>query len=249
MRPLLFQIGPVPVYSFGAMIALGVLLSIYLMSRRTRLGGFPDQDKAVDMVFVTVLSGFLGARLYYIFQNFSGYLQNPLMVFAFWEGGLVFYGGVVGALLGIFIFSQIKKQSTLQSLDFLLPYVALTHAAGRVGCFLNGCCYGKVCDFPWAVKFEETASAVHPVQLYEAVFNILLFLFLNWKYGRKHFKGQIAALYFMGYAIGRFVMEFFRGDNPLIFSLTHNQWFGCILFLFAAAFYGFKSKASSKEPA
>jgi phosphatidylglycerol---prolipoprotein diacylglyceryl transferase len=248
MKPLLFHIGPVPVYSFGAMIALGVLVSLYLMSRRTRLGGFPDQDRAVDMVFVTVISGFLGARLYYILQNLSVYLQNPLAIFAFWEGGLVFYGGVIGALCGIFIFSKIKKQSALQSLDFLLPYVALTHAAGRVGCFLNGCCYGKTCDLPWAVKFEETASAVHPVQLYEAAFNVLLFLFLNRKYGRKRFDGQITALYFVGYAIGRFVMEFFRGDNPLILSLTHNQWFSLLLFLFAAGFYGFLSKTSPKAP-
>ncbi len=231
MRQLLFHIGPLPVYSFGTMIALGVILSIYLMSLSTRRGGFPDQDRAVDMVFAVVLSGFLGARAYYILQNFSWYLQNPPAVFAFWEGGLVFYGGVVGALLGVIIFSKIKKQSALKSLDFLLPYVALTHAAGRVGCFLNGCCYGKACDLPWAVKFEGTGSPGHPVQLYEAVFNSLLFLFLNWKYGRKRFDGQVTAFYFMGYSIGRFVMEFFRGDNPAIFFLTHNQWFSILLFI------------------
>ena len=237
MRPVLFSIGPLPVYAFGFLVASGVLLSLVLMNRKARRTGFPPGDMAFDMVFVTVLAGFLGARLYYVLQNAGWYFRNPLQIFALWEGGLIFYGGQAGALLGIWIFFKAKKIAPLKGLDFILPYVALTQAFGRIGCFLNGCCMGKACDLPWAVRFPELPYPVHPAQLYEAVSDLGLFLFLNARYDKKRFDGEITALYFAGYALIRFAVEFLRADNPAWGVLTINQWVSVGVFVAAAGFY------------
>ena len=237
MRPILFSFGPFHLYSFGMMVALGVLLSLVLMARRARRENFPSPDQISDLVAVTLIGGFFGARIFYCLQNPGWYLRHPLKIFLIWEGGLVFYGGVAGSVLALFFYMRAKKISFWKGLDFLLPYVALTHAFGRIGCFLNGCCYGRVCDLPWAVRFPELPEPVHPTQLYEFFFNFCLFFFLNSRYPRRRFEGEISALYFMGYAIGRFLIEFLRGDNPFWFFLTVNQWISAGIFVAAGALW------------
>lgn len=237
MKPILFSLGPFHVYAFGLMVAVGALLSFRLMLRRARQEGFPTSDQVSDLVAVTLFGGFLGARLLYVFENAAWYWKHPLKIFLLWEGGLVFYGGVAGSMLALYFYLRSKKMPYWKGLDFLLPYVALTHAFGRLGCFLNGCCYGRVCRLPWAVQFPELPEPVHPVQLYEAFFNFCLFLFLRFHYSRRRFEGEISALYFMGYALGRFLMEFWRGDNPAWFFLTVNQWISAGIFLAAGAWW------------
>jgi phosphatidylglycerol---prolipoprotein diacylglyceryl transferase len=241
MKPVLLSLGNIPIYSFGFMVAMGLLLALYLMTRRARLDGFPQENEVFDLVFVVVLSGFLSARLHYVLQNLSFYAQRPLHIFAIWEGGLIFYGGMIGAFIGILIFMKIKSIPPTKGFDFLLPYVSLTHAFGRIGCFLNGCCFGKACDLPWAIKFPESAVPVHPTQIYEALFDVALFLFLNARYNKKRFDGEIMCLYFMIYAIGRFAIELVR-ENPTVFSLTYNQWISIATFLVACLAYAFLSK-------
>lgn len=245
MRPILFHMGPFPVYSFGALIALGVFLSLFLMNRKSRRTGFPAAPElTADLVFATVFSGFLGGRLFYIFENRDYYWREPSKIFAIWEGGLIFYGGVAGALLGLFGMMKVKKIPYWKGLDFLIPYAALTHAFGRIGCFLNGCCEGKVCDLPWAVTVDGVR--LHPVQLYEAAFNFLLFLFLNARYEKKKFEGEIINLYFILYTSGRFVFEFFRVNPGGV--LTFNQWESLALMLAGFLMYirlSFRSRYSA----
>lgn len=253
MKPILFHAGPFPIYAFGVLVAAGILLSLYLMSKAAKRTGFPPAELAMDMVFVIVVSGFVGARLYYIFENFSWYRQNPLKIFAIWEGGLTFYGGFLTAFVGLWLFLKSKKISVWRGLDFLIPYVALTHGFGRLGCFMNGCCFGKVCELPWAVHFPGHAAGVHPTQLYEAFFNFFLFAWLAWRYERKlngtRYKrdrfgepvpfvpGTISALYFIVYGAGRFFVEFFREGNPFWGPLTINQWMSGGVLIFGLWLY------------
>lgn len=259
MKPILFHLGPFPVFTFGAMIALGVFISLFLLTRKSRRTGFPaTPEMAADLIFVTVFSGFLGGRLFYIIENIGWYLRSPLKIFALWEGGLIFYGGVAGSLVGLYLFSRSKHISYLKVLDFLIPYVALTHAFGRVGCFFNGCCSGKACELPWAILVD--GARVHPVQLYEAAYNFLLFLFLsslgtgsdrdrfqqasqvNLSRSRTgtgaRFDGEIISLYFIAYATGRFIFEFFRAANPVLGILTWNQWESLLLIAAGLGIYG-----------
>ena len=241
MHPILFSIGSLHLYSFGVMVALGTFVSLFLMSRRARRDGFPEPNDVLDLVFVTLASGFLGSRLHYVLQNAGWYRVHPLMIFALWEGGLIFYGGMVTALIALFVFMKVRKIPYLRGLDFLFLYLPLVHAFGRIGCFLNGCCYGRACALAWAVKFPELPQPVHPTQLYESVFDIGLFFFLSRRYGKKHFSGEITALYIMGYAAGRFVIEFLRAGNPSWMFLTWNQSISVSFFLAGLIFYGVRN--------
>ena len=117
--------------------------------------------------------------------------------------------------------------------NFIIPYGVLTHVFGRIGCFLNGCCYGKVCDLSWAVKFPGLAYAVHPTQLYEALYDLVLFFFLNYRRKQPHFDGQISLLYFALYGMGRYLIEFLREPGWTGWGLTANQWLSAAIILFA----------------
>ncbi|MBI3306901.1 MAG: prolipoprotein diacylglyceryl transferase [Candidatus Omnitrophica bacterium] len=239
MRPILFSLGPFHLYSFGLMVLIGLLISLRAMTARAAHDGFPKKEDAADLIFIIVLFGFIGARVFYVIENSAWYLEHPLSVFAIWEGGLIFYGGVAGALLALFIAMKLKKIPYLAGLDFLLPYVALTQAFGRIGCFLNGCCYGKACSFSWCMLFPEFDGPVHPTQLYEAAYAFLLFFLLTRLYDKKQFQGQVTVFYFMLYAAGRFTIEFFRAGHPFFLSFTFNQAFSGVLFLGAFSLFVF----------
>ncbi len=237
MRPILFYLGSFPIYSFGVLVALGTVVSLRLMEKRVRADGFPTPPQAQDLLLVVLFSGLLGARAHYIFQNLEWYQTRLLEIFSVWEGGLIFYGGMIASLGSGLVYLRWQKIPFLKGLDFLLPFVALTHAFGRVGCFLTGCCYGKACQLPWAVQFPDFPAAVHPTQLYEALFLFGLYVFLKGRYRKKAFEGEVAGLYFMIYAFGRFALEFFRSDHPAWFHLTWNQWWSLAVGIAATLFY------------
>jgi phosphatidylglycerol:prolipoprotein diacylglycerol transferase len=224
MRPILFSFGSIHIYTYGLSVALGVLLSVFLMQRQSRRTGFPKPDEVFDMAFVVLVWGFIGARLFYVFQNLSFYLAEPLKIFAVWEGGLIFYGGAVAAFTGLWVMGRKKKWPFWKSLDFLAPYAALSHVFGRIGCFLNGCCFGKASDLPWAVRFPEMSYRVHPAQLYEACYDLLLYVFLIKRAKKVRFDGEIVLLYFLLYGMGRYTIEFVREPSWTWAGLTSNQW-------------------------
>ncbi len=241
MRPVLFSIGPFHLYSFGVMILLGVLLSLYAMMRRpgNPRDRFLTYEEKNDFVLVTLVSGLVGARLFYVLENVRWYGENPLRIFAFWEGGLVFFGGVITSLGVLYWLVRRKQIVYFRLLDFLMPYVALTHGFGRLGCFLNGCCAGKECLLPWAVQFPGTPHAVHPTQLYEAFFLFLLFGILRAFYRRQTLNGRTLFLYFLLYGTWRFFVEFLRVGNPSWQGLTFNQWISLLMIAAAAAGFYF----------
>lgn len=245
MIPVLWSFGPFHLYSYGLCIAVGVLVSLHLMKLRSRKDGFPGEAFVTDMVMTVLVWGFLGARIYYVVQNLAYFIAAPWKVFAIWEGGLVFYGGAIGFVLGFGILMRRKRLSFWKTLDFILPYGALTHGFGRIGCFLNGCCFGKLCDLPWAVNFKGLSGPVHPTQLYEAAYNFLLAAFLIQRRKRPHFEGQISLLYFLLYGLGRYLVEFLREPNWVWLGLTSNQWMSVFIMTAAFIFYKVRQKKVS----
>ena len=242
MKPVLFSFGAIHFYAYGFSIALGLLLSLILMKRRAAKEGFPGSGEALDMAFAVLVWGFLGARLFYVIQNFSYYAAEPLKFFAVWEGGLIFYGGAISGFLGLGLTARKKKWPLWKTLDFLAPYAALTHAFGRIGCFLNGCCFGKACELPWAVRFPGLPHAVHPTQLYEAIYDVLLFVFLLVRRKRIRFEGEIGLLYFLLYGIGRYLIEFVREPGWMWLGLTSNQWLSIAIMTGAFAIFQFRRR-------
>lgn len=224
MHPEILSIGGITLHSYGLVIASGVFLAIFLMTQAAKKYGFPPHEKIFDMVFVVVLFGFLGSRLLYISQEWAWYREHPLEIFEIWKGGLTYYGGMIVAYLAFFFYVRLNRISFFKGTDFMMPYLSFVHGLGRIGCFLQGCCYGKESTLPWAVRFPQLPAPVHPTQLYEFLFNFGLAGFLIWYYPKRRFVGEITALYLIFYSTGRFLLEFLRGDQqPWLIFYTLPQ--------------------------
>lgn len=231
MRSILCELGPLTIRWYGVMMALGFLAALgnwmVLGRRRDR-----DAQYCADLMFWIMVSGILGARLAYVLEHWGDYAAAPLSIFRLDEGGLIFYGGFVMAGIAIVLFARRHRESLLPLFDFVLTSVPLAHAFGRIGCFLNGCCFGTCTDLPLGVRFPRGAAAwilhyqqgwigeqaafsrsVHPVQLYEAGYNLVIYGLLVWVFRRSPRAGSVSALYLVLYSLGRFVLEFFRGDR------------------------------------
>ncbi len=213
MFPELFHIGPLTIYTYGALFALAVSLAAFLATKRASTIQL-DTWAAFDLVVWTGLAGIAGGRLVYIIQHFSYFISHPEESFKLWQGGLVFHGGVLGSLIYVYVFSRRKKKDFFSVLDFLIPYVALAYGVGRIGCFFNGCCYGRPFQGPWAVRYPFLDESVHPTQIYSSLIGFALFAFLLKLNQRKVFEGQTSTAYFFIYSAARIAVEFYRGDKP-----------------------------------
>ena len=219
MHPIAFYLGSLPVRWYGVMMACAFLAGLWTATRRARLVNVSG-DVIADVTLWLMFGSIIGARFVYVTTYWKQeFADQPFReVFMIQHGGLVYYGGLIGASVAGIIYLAWKKLPVWKIADILAPSIALGSVFGRIGCLLNGCCYGRTCDLPWAIHFpadhETHGLAVHPTQIYDALLNLLLYVFLAWWFRRKKFDGQILALYFIGYAISRTIVEFFRGDYP-----------------------------------
>jgi phosphatidylglycerol:prolipoprotein diacylglycerol transferase len=250
MHPLFIEIGPLKIYWFGVMMALGFLSGL---GTWVWLGRREGRDFAFcsDLLLWIMVGGIVGARLAYVLANLETFLNDPMAVFFVHQGGLVYYGGFVGGTLGLAAFARRRGVSLTSLMDLVVTAIPLAHALGRVGCFLNGCCHGRLSDVAWAVRYpaesipwwqqvEEflvsrgtgRALPVHPTQLYEAAFNLALYGILVVLYRRRRFRGQVACWYLLTYPVERFCVEFLRGDARVrLGGLTSAQWVSMGLFI------------------
>lgn len=223
MHPEAFSILGLDIRWYGIMAAVGLLCG-WAVAQCNRKHANLTADQTSDLIFWAMLAGVVGARIFYVFQFWHLYRNNLFQVFRVDKGGLVFYGGFLCALLVLYIYCYRNKISYLKVLDIFAPTIAVGHAFGRIGCFLNGCCYGKPCSLVWGISYpagSEPAkkylnNPLHPVQLYESIGNLILAAVLLLLIKRLK-KGQTAALYLILYGILRFSDEFFRGDHEHFF--------------------------------
>ncbi|MFH1202645.1 MAG: prolipoprotein diacylglyceryl transferase [Candidatus Omnitrophota bacterium] len=237
MCPVLLKIGPLTIYSYGLMLALAFFAATYLASRAARIKGI-SPDLITDFCFWVLISGIVGARLFYVLLNLDYYFDNPLEIIMLSHGGLAWYGGLVFAIgTGIF-YLKIHKQNFALILDLIIPYVALGEAMGRIGCLLNGCCYGKAAS--WGLYFPVHKAVLIPTQLYSSIILLIIFLILR-KIQIKTNKQLIVFFsYLIMHSIGRFFIEFLRADSkPLFLNLTIFQYMS--IFVFLAGFVGLLS--------
>lgn len=221
VHPIAFQIGSITITWYGVMVASGFLAGLWTASRRSlRENIAPEQ--VLDLGPWLIVGSIIGARILYVIsywqKDFSG---RPITeIFAVWRGGLVYYGGLIGAILACILYVRWKKLPLWKLADVLAPSIALGHVFGRIGCFLNGCCYGKECSLPWAVTFPPDPSGVreviprHPTEIYESLLNLVLYIALARLFRRKKFDGQVFGVYLVSYALLRSFVELFRGDYP-----------------------------------
>lgn len=253
MYPVLFKIpifGGVTIYTYGAMVALGFVAALIWITRESRRAGL-DPSKAMDLAFYVIVSAIIGSRILHVFvSERQQFLENPLMLLKIWEGGLVFYGGLIAAIAVSVWYMRRHRIPVLPMTDVFAPAIALGHAVGRMGCFLAGCCYGRVVDHPawYSIVFPENAGSfaptgvpLYPTQLMESLGEFSIFAFLAVLSRRKKFDGQVIAVYLMVYAILRVVIEFFRGDVVRGFLiepyLSTSQFISFLVFVSGALLY------------
>ncbi|HBG22939.1 MAG TPA: prolipoprotein diacylglyceryl transferase [Peptococcaceae bacterium] len=217
MREVLFQIGGLRIFSYGFFVAVGILVAtIWLVQQVKKEGKSPDV--VIDTVLIGVIAGIIGARLFYIFlYEPEYYLANPLRILYTWEGGLAFYGGLLLGFVCILIYLFRVRIPILTFLDLAAPATALGYGIARFGCFMNGCCYGKVTTVPWGVVFPVIDGATrHPTQLYSILSSFLIFIILLWiKRRGARFRGQLFSLALILYGLSRSVIELFRENTQL----------------------------------
>lgn len=253
MAPVLLSARNFTLSSYVAFLCLaflvGMATEIVLRNRYT-----PDTCLSPFIAVFIFVGALFGARFFWILQYDR--VANAWRAVYFWQGGWVFYGGFIGGLTAAVAYFRLVKVRVSVGLDLLSPPLALGIAITRIGCFLNGCCWGKVTDVPWAVRFpikvtpvvlrhfeqgllspdDASTLPLHPVQLYNSVSNILLFGICLLVFKRKQYDGQVFLTFLCGYGLFRFMTEFYRDDTPVfLLRITLSQTISLILFLSAAA--------------
>jgi phosphatidylglycerol:prolipoprotein diacylglycerol transferase len=248
MHPELFQFGPLHVRSFGAAMAAAFLVGTWLGMREARRLGL-DEDRFVNVILVTLVAAVLGARALYVIEHLAEFRDEWGSVLALWQGGLTLYGGLVaGTFAGLVAARRFGLPRWLVA-DALTPSLALGLMFGRMGCFLNGCCYGHPTSLPWGVKFPHDSFAylefgdtpVHPSQLYNAGLGLLLFAAVWFARKRVRTPGVLLWSFLLAFALVRIPIDMTRAyeaDAMLLragsLTVTESQLTSAALALFSA---------------
>lgn len=253
MLPRLVEIGPFTLYSFGLMVVLGFTAGVLLAAKLARARGLPG-DAFLDAALITLFAGIAGARLLFVLLNWKEYAFRWTEVLAIWQGGMSFHGGAVAGIGAGALYMRRRGLPVLAMADAAAPGLALGYAIGRIGCFLNGCCYGGPTHLPWGVHFPagEPGVLYHPAQLYASIINLGLMGLLAYAYRRPHRVGQVIALYVGGYSVYRFAIEALRKGvtaEVLAFGLTHTQVFSLFAVLAAALWWTWLRGHGAPAPA
>lgn len=218
--PIAFHLGPLSIHWYGIMYMLSFLL-IYFAMLYSPLGLTKNQIS--DYIFIAALSVIIGGRIgYVLFYNLVFYLENPLHTFFIWEGGMSFHGGLAGVVLATVYFCRSIQISFWKITDYIVMYIPITLALGRIGNFINGELYGRLSNLPWAMQFSTAPGYRHPSQLYEALLHIFTGIFLLKTQNTTHHPKTRSAIFLMSYGIIRIIVEIFRQpDEQIGFLFTY----------------------------
>ncbi|MEK9804187.1 MAG: prolipoprotein diacylglyceryl transferase [Curvibacter sp.] len=239
--PVALRLGPLAIHWYGItyLVAFGLFYWLALQRLRHEPYASAQGDAAwsrrdvEDVLFYGVIGVVIGGRLgYCLFYKPAYYLSHPLEIFAVWQGGMSFHGGMLGVIVAMFWFARARRKHWLAVADFVAPCVPTGLAAGRIGNFINGELWGRAADpsLPWAMVFRGGGDAPrHPSQLYQFLFEGLLLFALLWLYARRPRRtGQVGAAFLAGYGLLRFIAEYFREPDDflglLALNLSMGQW-------------------------
>lgn len=232
MHPVLFSIGSFSFYSYGLMMAVGVLAALYVVDKEGERYGL-NRDLVTKMVVYTFLMGLFGARVLYIITRLSDPTVSIWDLLINVRAGFVYYGGLASSWLFLvwFLWRYKKELPFWPMTDAASLGICVGLAMGRIGCLLGGCCFGSSCDLPWGVHManEPALGSLHPVQLYEFIFLMVMFAFLWWRRTKKSYEGEVTVIFIGSYAIARYILEFYRGD--LIRGFIVEPWMSTSQFI------------------
>ncbi len=259
MYPRLLELGPVTLYTYGVLLAAAYLLGLkFAMTRAAKRG--LDQARILDLGIYIIIAALLGAKLLLLVTDFSSFRQDPRELLTLVRSGGVFYGGLILAVVVALGYIRHARLPLWTTCDAFAPGIALGHVIGRFGCFFAGCCYGKPTSEPWAITFTNPFAAanvgtplgvpLHPTQLYEAGAEFLILVFLLFtERKRKPYAGRTFWLYMLLYAISRFIIEFYRGDERgTVGVLSTSQFISVLLAPLAIAMLGHLGRRPAPAP-
>jgi len=244
LKPILWQWEYLTVYSYGVFVALAFFVAYTFFKKRAMAAGVAE-NIVTSFMFLLLVSGILGGRIFYVIQYWPYYQAHPLEILWVYKGGLVWYGAFLGALLCGSLYIKYKALNFWRMADLLAPYLALAQGIGRLGCFFNGCCYGIHVGEPWGLHFPQDLVPRLPVQIYSAGALALLAMILIGVARNNPRPGVVASFYGIGYALIRFHMEFLRGDQTeFVWGLTLAQVLSVGLLLISVWLY--RTRAGGK---
>lgn len=265
MLPYLLHIDPIafrlfgwPVHWYGLIIGLGIAIAYWMIHREAKRQAL-NEEKVSDIVFWTIILGFIGARVYYVLFRIDYYLANPAHIFRIWEGGIAIYGGILAGLAAIYYFCRRYQVPFIKMLDITAPAVLTAQAIGRWGNFINQEAYGYEVSrqflerlrLPeWLIKQMAINGAYHhPTFLYESVWSFIGVGLLLWMRRRPGFlkEGEVAARYLLWYGLGRMVIEGMRTDSLYLGPLRVSQWVA-VVFVILSSIYLFKVRKDPTVP-
>ncbi len=253
MLPRLLSVGPFTLYSYGALLAVGFLLGLWLATVRARKRGI-DSARILDLGVIVLIAAVAGAKVLLLLTELPSVLQQPREILTILRSGGVFYGGLIAAIGAGVWYVRRNRLPLWTTCDVLAPSIALGHVVGRLGCLAAGCCFGRPTSLPWGITFHDPFAAahvgmplgiaLHPTQLYEAGAEalILVVLLAAERYSARiagvaqrsrfaqAFPGQTFCLYLALYAVSRFVIEFFRGDERgMLLGVSTSQFISLVI--------------------
>lgn len=234
MRPILIEFGGIELPSYGIMLAVSFLCGLWYVRRKSpQIGIAPLIIET--LAFYVMIGVIVGGRLLYVAFHWAQYENDPLGIIRIWEGGMMFFGGLLGGYLLGAMYMKKQKIPILKVSDLVAPALGLGLFFTRIGCFLNGCCFGTPSALPWAMRFPPDCVAgtsaigtqtLHPAQLYESVFGLALFFYLNKKFMSSHKRGAIFAQFLIFYGLFRFGIDLIR-----YYENSANYWINQVIAL------------------
>ncbi len=253
VNPVAFTIGALPISWYGMMVALAVITlvtwALFSVKKYPRL----SYELVINAALVGIPSGVIFSRLLHVVDLWDYYSKNPGQIIG--GEGLSIWGAVLGAAIGIWIFSRFSKISFGHVADVIAPGIILAQAIGRVGCTLNGCCYGKTTDLPWAIVYTNPNThgpigvPVHPTQIYEIIFNLIVFGILFRLRRRLEPDGSLFLVYLTLYSVWRLGIDFIRDGTPFLFGLHQAQVVSIIVLVITVPLLAVRTRLVKKEAA
>ena len=252
VSPIAFAIGAFSVRWYGIMVALAVIVLILWALREVRRGADLSYETVFNAALVGIPSGIIFSRLLHVIDLWDYFSQHPGEIIG--GSGLTIYGAVLGAALGIWIYSRFSKKFSFGYLaDVIAPGIILAQAIGRIGCTINGCCYGIESHLPWAVVYTHPESVgpigvpVHPTQPYEIVYNLIVFVVLLRLRGRFQPAGSLFLIYLTLYALWRLGIDFIREGTPFLFGLHEAQVISIIVLIITITLMALRTRWVKRE--
>lgn len=254
MKNDLFSIGGLTIHGYGLMIGLGIIAAYMMSEFRAKKKGL-DSEPMISIALWGVVGGLICAKLLYYITTFDEILEDPSRLLDFGDGFVV-YGGIIGGIVGGWLYTRIRKLSFLKYFDLVMPAVALAQGFGRIGCFLAGCCYGLQMESPISIVFTHSDFAPNgvpllPTQLISSGLDFLHCLILLYAAKKCKHDGQVSALYLIFYSIGRFGLEYLRGDliRGTVGTLSTSQFISLFVLIVGILLFVVSPKLTKKEAA